>query len=273
MSQCQVIVVTNRKGGVGKTTIAVHLAAGLTLAGRRVALIDTDAQGHCAVYFDLPKENGLYEMFAGDGVLQQVLRVVPRSAYLPTENPPPIAQDLYLLPGSKQTSSIPTMDGYDATYFRQICDDMAELLELDYIVVDTGPTSNLFDGAVQFAANYMLYVTEAASLSFDGLSASMKELEMAIARQNKYRMHKAEILAIVINKWRGNTAIQRYQTAELTQAFKHQVIAPIPQATIWQEACDFKQTLFAFASSSKEAAQAWRLVRQVMQRVEGGDHG
>lgn len=260
------IVVTNRKGGVGKTTVAVHLATGLALLGKRVALIDTDAQGHCAVYFDMKKENGLYQMFAGDGVLADILRPVPRDSYLPLNAS--IRQDLYLLPGSKQTSSIPTMDGYDATYFRQICDDMSDMLELDYIVVDTGPTSNLFDGAVQFAANYMLYVTEASSLSFDGLAASMKELETAVARQNKYRMHKAEILAIVVNKWRGNTAIQRHQTTELTQAFPRQVVAPIPQATIWQEACDFKQTLFAFAPESKEAKQAWRLIQQILQRME-----
>lgn len=266
----KVIVVTNRKGGVGKTTIAVHLATGLTLAGRRVAMIDTDAQGHCAVYFNMPKENGLFQLFGGDAALSNIMRVIPRETYI-SEDAPEIAQDLYLLPGSKQTSSIPTMDGYDATYFRQICDDMGELLNLDYIVVDTGPTSNLFDGAVQFAANYMLYVTEASSLSFDGLNASMKELERAVKRQNEYRVHKAEILGVVVNKWRGNTAIQRHQTSELVQAFPQQVFAPIPQGTVWQEACDFKQTIFAFAPQSKEAAQAWRLVKQIISKVEATD--
>jgi chromosome partitioning protein len=268
--QTKVIVVTNRKGGVGKTTVAVHLAAGLSLAGRRVAIIDTDSQGHCAVYFNMPKENGLFQLFGGDATLTNVLRIIPREGYW-NDGMPEIAHELYLLPGAKQTSSIPTMDGYDATYFRQICDEMGELLGLDYIVVDTGPTSNLFDGAVQFAANYMLYVTEASSLSFDGLNASMKELERAVKRQNEYRVHKAEILAIVVNKWRGNTAIQRHQTAELTQAFPSQVVAPIPQATVWQEACDFKQTIFAFAPQSKESAQAWRLVKQILSKVEASD--
>jgi chromosome partitioning protein len=267
----KVIVVTNRKGGVGKTTVAVHLAAGLAIAGKRVALIDTDAQGHCAVYFDMPKEDGLFKLFAGDAAVSAVVRLVPREAFVPEGTESANVPDLYLLPGSRQTSSIATMDGYDATYFRQICDDMGDLLNLDYIVVDTGPTSNLFDGAVQFAANFMLYVTEASSLSFDGLNASMKELETAVARQNKYRMHKAQILAIVVNKWRGNTAIQRHQTEGLVKAFPERVVAPIPQATVWQEACDFKQTLFAFAPQSKEAAQAWRLVTQILKKVEASD--
>ena len=61
------IAVANRKGGVGKTTSAVHLAAGLALAGRKVLLIDTDAQGHAGRLLGVNPEKGLAELMEGRG--------------------------------------------------------------------------------------------------------------------------------------------------------------------------------------------------------------
>ena len=61
------IAVANRKGGVGKTTSAVHLAAGLALAGRHVLLIDTDAQGHAARLLGIKPVRGLADLMAGQG--------------------------------------------------------------------------------------------------------------------------------------------------------------------------------------------------------------
>ena len=59
------IAVANRKGGVGKTTSAVHLAAGLALAGRKVLLIDSDGPGHAARLLGLTPERGLADVMDG----------------------------------------------------------------------------------------------------------------------------------------------------------------------------------------------------------------
>ena len=59
------IAVVSRKGGVGKSTSAVHLSAGLAAAGRRVLLIDVDTQGHCSVMLGVEPSSGLGSVILG----------------------------------------------------------------------------------------------------------------------------------------------------------------------------------------------------------------
>ena len=60
------IAVINEKGGVGKTTTAITVAAGLARRGYTVALADCDPQGHVAKYLGLPDEAGLFELLVND---------------------------------------------------------------------------------------------------------------------------------------------------------------------------------------------------------------
>src|SRR5690606_21336469 len=98
--QTRTIAVTNEKGGVGKSTMAAHIAAGLSLRGRTVLLIDTDPQGHLARLFGMDAEDGLYRLIVEKAGWGDVVREVPEAAYRPASLADRQAGGgLYLLPG------------------------------------------------------------------------------------------------------------------------------------------------------------------------------
>lgn len=265
----KVIVVTNRKGGVGKSTIATHLAAGLALHGYRVGLVDTDAQGHAAKMFGMEKENGLYHILCDEeATFQDVIRTVPVERYAP----PNFAGKpvLLLLPSDKHTVRIPT-DNPNPFAFRSMLEALDEEFTLDFVVVDTGPTASMFDGSVNFAANYFLYVTEMAFLSFDGLRESIKEMKQLNKENNKFRQWETQILGIVPNKTRFNTKVQRESSEELGKKFPGMIWQPIMLATLWEECSKKGQAIFSLAPESREAKAGMILLEQALAGVQA--HG
>ncbi|NJK31913.1 MAG: AAA family ATPase [Deltaproteobacteria bacterium] len=78
---------TNRKGGVGKSTISTHLAAGMAARGWNVAIVDTDSQGHASLMLGMDEENGLFRLMIDKAPFEEVLRFVPPEHYSPMDNP------------------------------------------------------------------------------------------------------------------------------------------------------------------------------------------
>lgn len=248
-----IVAVANRKGGVGKTTVAVHLAAALAADGKRVAIVDTDPQGHAAPCLSLPKDDLLYRLSLGQP-LQALPRVDP-AVYAPRATS---TGELFLLPGSKQTSAIPLLDGYDAFAFAELIADLIAAYQLDAVIVDTAPTYNLFDASILFAATHILWVSEPAYLSLDGLAGSIAELNAMSQRLYRYRGFHTRVLGVVPNKTILRTRAQRYLLEDLANAIP-EVWYPIPHAIVWQEAASVGQTVFAYAPNSREAQLARRL--------------
>lgn len=267
----EIIVVTNRKGGVGKSTIATHIGSGLSLAGYRTALVDTDPQGHVAVFFGMKKEDGLYQVLCDeDTELKDVVRHIDPVRYSPKDAL--ATAPLYLLPSSKATARIP-LDNNNPFAFRQMLDALTDWLTLDFIVVDTGPTASLFDGSVYFAANWFLYVTELAHMSFDGLSESIREMRTLNKQNSKYRQWTTEILGIIPNKARYKTVSQRNKSAELAAQpeLAGLVWEPILLGTNWEDATTYGQMMYSLLPDGKEAQAAQRMVKRVLEGV--GAHG
>lgn len=251
----KIIAVTNEKGGTGKSTISVHLTAGLAIRGHRVLLIDSDPQGHATVAFGGKKEPGLYELLVRDAPFKDVLRLVNKKSYeSPTE---PAKGELYLIPSNIETRVIPMMIS-DALKIHKRLRQLEDMI--DIVVFDTAPTPSLLHASIYLAADYILYPTTCEYLSFDGLVESLAHRQAAQPMRQQYGLDTLDVLGIVPTMFRSGTLEHSENLNALRQQFGELVWRPIPQRTIWAEASSRHQAVFALAPDSKAAQDAWYIV-------------
>lgn len=255
----KVVAVTNRKGGVGKSTMAAHIAAGLATIGFRVGLVDTDSQGHCGLMLSMPDENGLFNLLIEKYPIEHVVRAVPPENYSTTDHPAQGA--LFLLPSSERTFQIPYMLQPDESFlFLQYMDDMAARYQLDTILIDTSPTTSMFDGSVYLAADGFLYVTECERLSLDGIQTAIEHMDRFARQRRQYLNRDSRVVGIIPNKLRADTRLHRHNVAQLAEAFPGLVWSPVTLRVLWAEATNVSELIYTYAPSGVEARDAWNLV-------------
>lgn len=260
-----VIVVQNEKGGPGKTTTAINLAAGLARRwsergfmpgeGRRgdILIVDADEQGHATLSCGIKKYPGLYDLMVRQAPYSHVLTPVAPSWYGASEAN---QTRLYLLGGNVETRSIAGSIS-EAWVF---ADKIAEMAgAFDVVIIDTAPTPSLLHGAILLAADYLIVPTELEFLSFDGLAGSLKRL------QATRRLHSLEIqiAGIIPNKYRTNTLEHQENLAALRSEFGDLVWPEIGLSTIWPEASKAGRPVFEYAPDSPAALAVWENVDRV----------
>lgn len=158
------LMVANRKGGVGKSTTAVHLAAGLARVGLRVLLVDSDGQGSCSLMLGVQPEAGLAEMLLGEATAAEAI-VEARPG-------------LHLLSGSRmlaQAARLIARREYDSQY---VLRDALVPLESGYdmVVLDTPPGYDSLSINVYFFATEILAPINMEALSARGFVELLHEL-------------------------------------------------------------------------------------------------
>ena len=257
----KIIAVTNRKGGVGKSTMCTHIAAGLATEGLNVAIVDTDSQGHASLMLAMPDENGLYGALIEKRALEEVVQLVPVEHYSTPDKPS--AGNLYLLPSSDKTYKVPFELGQEEAFlFLDTLEAMGEWLKLDAVLIDTNPTLSLFDGAVYLAADGYIYVTECERLSIDGIQSAITQMTNFARQRKKYLHRESQILGIVPNKFRANTLVHRENISQIAQAFPSLVWTPVTLRTAWVEAANLQEPIFKYAPTGQEARDAWNMVKR-----------
>lgn len=248
----KIVIVCNRKGGVGKTTWTIHIAAGLAQKGRRVGLVDTDSQGHAGLMLNMPESDGLFQVLIEKAPLEECV------LSMPTGN-----GSLHLLPSSARTYKIPYMLNPDESFlFLQKMEEFAALCSLDVILVDTAPTMSLFDGAIYLAADGYIYVTEPERLSLDGVMVAVDQMQRFSAQRRQYLNRESSILGIIPNKVR-QTLVHRRNIEALRDHFGDLVWQPVTLRTMWAEASNLNQTIYDYAPNGPEAEDATRIVGAV----------
>lgn len=245
------IAVLNQKGGTGKTTTAVNLAAGLADEGYKVLLIDVDAQGHVGISLGVRGEKTLYHVIVEGASVPDCVVPLSDNLHCLTSNETLASAEIFLARMN---------DGRD----RILRSRMASVTEYDYVLLDCGPSLSLLNMNALTFADELLVPVSCDFLSLVGVRQILK----TVRHVNELLLHPIRILGVLPTFYDQRNRISDESIKSMQSHFKDRVLPPIRVNTRLKEAPSHKQTIFDYAPYSRGAADYRRLVRWVANHFE-----
>ncbi len=258
------IAVMNQKGGVGKTTTSVNLAAGLALKGKRVCLIDLDPQGHASLhvgvepYGDTPT---VYDVFSGTKTLAQVRHLVATNLWVVPSNVDLAAAEMELVDSANRE-----------TVFRDALKHMLQEQPFDYVIIDCPPSLGVLTINALTAVDEVFIPLQPHFFALQGLSKLLETTALVTRRLNR----NLRVTGIVLCLYETGTRLAADITDDLNVFLEHSgPEAPWANARIFEsrirrniklaESPSFGQSIFDYAPRCPGALDYTALVDEVLQ--------
>lgn len=250
-----VLAVVNQKGGVGKSTTAVNLAASLGEEGAKVLLVDLDPQGNATSGYGLDKnqrERCVYDALLGDERLESIIEPVE-------------IENVFLVPATIQLAgaeielvSAISREGRLKAILEPVRGDF------DYILIDCPPSLGLLTINALTAADGLVIPIQCEFYALEGLSKLLDSVRLVKTHLNS----SLEVFGVVMTMYDSRTRLAQQVVEEVKDFFGDKVFETlIPRTVRLSEAPSFGQPVLLYDPSGKGAAAYRALAKEVMQRV------
>lgn len=249
-----IIAFSNQKGGVGKTTTAINLAAYVAQAGKKVLLVDFDPQGNASSGYGIEKNQlpqSCYSMLMGDCIAKQV--VYPTMI----ENLSIIPCNIDLAAAEVDLVTIPARESALKRAIMPIKDDF------DYIFIDCPPSLGLLTLNALVASDSVIIPIQCEFFALEGLSQLMNTIKIVKQRLNAH----ISINGVILTMYDARTTMSKQVTEELYKYFGEKIYTvPVPRNIKLVESPSFGVPVVLHAPHCSGATAYRALAKQFLTR-------